>query len=281
MSWREPLHTPGKLLCLFLLVVAVPFTALAFLGWYVIKQDAALEERRIRERLDSAAGLACSELDRRLSTWEESLRSFAEGVSANLPPGAACVAFDTAGATRRQNSRLVFLPSLPAQEESFAGLFAAGEAHEYRDEDHDRAEAMYRKLALRQDDRIRAAALMRLARCLRKQQRLKDALTVYEELATLGGTAVAGSPAELLARHERIILLKTIGDVSASFRESELLAAALWEGKYPIDEATFDFYRESLPTPHPATDKALASAEAVRMLWERLRQVPGERNPGG
>ena len=276
MSQREPLHTPGKLLGLFFLVVAVPFTALAFLGWYVIKQDAALEDRRIRERLDSAAGLACSELDRRLSTWEESLRSFAEGGSTNLPPGAACVAFDTAGAPRRQNGRLVFLPSLPAQEESFAGLFAAGEAYEYREEDYDRAEAVYRGLALRKDDRIRAAALMRLARCLRKQQRLQDALTVYEELATFGGTAVAGSPAELIARHERIALLKTIGDEHGSLRESALLAAALWEGKYPIDAATFDFYRESLPTPHSATDKALASAEAVKVLWERHQEVPGE-----
>ena len=276
MSQREPLHTPGKLLGLFFLVVAVPFTVLAFLGWYVIKQDAALEERRIRERLDSAAGLACSELDRRLSTWEESLRSFAEGGSMNLPPGAACVAFDTAGAPRRQNGRLVFLPSLPAQEESFAGLFAAGEAYEYREEDYDRAEAVYSELALRKDNRIRAAALMRLARCLRKQQRLQDALTVYEELAALGGTPVAEAPAELIARHERVALLKTIGDEHGSLRESALLTAALWEGKYPIDAATFDFYRESLPTPHSETDKALASAEAVKALWEPHQEVAGE-----
>lgn len=276
MSQRESLRTPGKLLGLFLLVAGVPFAALASLGWYVIKQDAALEERRVRERLDSAAGLLCGELDRRLSSWEESLRAAAEGIPTNLPPDVVCVAFDAAGAVRHQKGRLLFLPVLPSQAEPFAELFAAAEVHEYREEDCGRAEAVYRELARRGDPRLQAAALMRLARCLRKQQRLKDALTVYDELAKLGGIPVAGSPAELLARHERVALLKTVGDEHGSSRESELLAAALWEGKYPVDAVTFDFYRESLPTPHPATDKALALAEAVRTLWERRQQAPGQ-----
>ncbi len=276
MSHREPLHTPGNLLGLFLFVVGVPFVALACLGWYVIRQDAALEERRTRERLDSAAGLVCAELDRRLTIWEESLRSFAEGGPADLPPDAACVAFDTAGTVRRQNGRLLFLPSLPAHDEPFAELFAAAEVREYREEDCNRAEAVYRKLARREDPRLRAAALMRLARCLRKQQRLKDALAVYDELAAFGGTSVVGSPAELLARRERVALLKAVGDLQGASRESILLSTALWEGKYPIDEATFSFYRESLPAPPVAMNKALAAAEAVRTLWERRQQTPGQ-----
>ncbi len=276
MSRREFLHTPGKLLGLFLLVVGVPFAALACLGWYVIKQETSLEERRVRERLDSAANMICGELDRRLSGWEDSLRAVAEGVPADLPPDVACVVFDAAGTVHHQNGRLLFLPSHPAQDDPFAGLFVAAEFQEYREEDCGRAEAVYRALARHKDDRIRAAALMRLARCLRKQQRLKDALTVYDDLAALGGTPVAGSPAELLARHERVALLKRIGDGHGSLGESELLAAALWQGKYPIDAATFDFYQELLPAPGPAADKALASAEGVRTLWKRHQEVPGE-----
>ena len=80
---------------------------------------------------------------------------------------------------------------------------------------------------------------MRLARCLRKQQRLEDALAIYGELEALGETAVAGSPAELLARRERIALL---ADDEARRRESALLASTLWEGRFRIDRATFEFY---------------------------------------
>jgi two-component system phosphate regulon sensor histidine kinase PhoR len=276
MSHRESFRTPGKLLTLFLLVIGVPFAALAWLGWYVIEQDSALEERRIRERLDSAAGLICGDLDRKLASWAEALRGVAEGTPTNLPSDVACVVFDATRAVRHQSGRLVFLPFLPSQEKAFAGLFAAAEVYEYREENYARAGAIYRELARREDTRLRAAALMRLARCLRKQQRLKDALAVYEELAALGGIPVAGSPAELIARRERTVLLNLIGDERGASRESALLAASLWEGKYPIDQATFDFYRESLPAPPATMNKTLAMAEAVRAVSERWQQEPNQ-----
>jgi signal transduction histidine kinase len=276
MSHRESFRAPGKLLALFLLVVGVPFAALAWLGWYVIEQDSALEERRIRERLDSAAGLICGELDRKLASWAEALRGVAEGTPTNLPSDVACVVFDATRAVRHQSGRLVFLPFLPSQEEAFAGLFAAAEVHEYREENYARAGAIYRELARREDARLRAAALMRLARCLRKQQRIRDALAAYDELAALGGIPVAGSPAELIARRERVVLLSAIGDERGSSRESALLSASLWEGKYSIDQATFDFYRESLPAPPATINKALAMAEAVKAVSERWQQEPNQ-----
>jgi two-component system phosphate regulon sensor histidine kinase PhoR len=279
MSRRESLHTPAKLLGLFLFVVSVLFVALTCLGWYVIKQDTALEERRVRERLDSAANLVCGKLEHGLSGWEELLRRVAEGIPTNLPSDVTCVAFDSAGAVRLQSGPLVFLPFISSQQEPFAPLFAAAEVHEYREEDCHRAEAVYRELARREDTRLRAAALVRLARCLRKQDRAKDALAVYDELAALGGIQVAGSPAELLARRERVVLLKAIGDERGAPREAALLAESLREGKYPIDEATFDFYRESLPAPPAMMNKALAPAEAVKAVWE-LRQQPTNQESG-
>lgn len=91
---------------------------------------------------------------------------------------------------------------------------------------------MYRSLASSRDRHVRAAALMRLARSLREQQQLQEALAVYGELAALGETPVAGSPAELLARRERIELFQTIGDRESAKHDMESLASALSEGRY-------------------------------------------------
>jgi hypothetical protein len=65
---------------------------------------------------------------------------------------------------------------------------------------------------------------MRLARVLRKQQKLGEAIAVYGELATLGETPVGGAVAELIARRERIVLLNALGGDGAS-EEAQLLAS--------------------------------------------------------
>ncbi len=276
MSRQEPLRTPGKLLLFFLLAVGVPFLALTWLGWRLVEQDRALETRRLQERLDGAASLICGELNRSLRNLEELLPRLSDGASTALPPEAAGVACDAAGLLQYRSAGLVFLPRLPSLKEPPSDLFTAAEDQEYRESDPGRAAAIYRGLIRHRDPKVRSAALMRLARCLRKQQRLREALEVYGELAELGGVPVAGSPAELIARRERISLLKLVGDERAASGESALLASALWEAKYPLDQATFDFFSESLPAPSPALKKALASAEAMKEVWERWPQKPDE-----
>jgi two-component system, OmpR family, phosphate regulon sensor histidine kinase PhoR len=273
MSHLEPLRTPGKLLLLFLLVAGIPFVALTWLGWQLLEQDRALEERRARERLESAASLVCRELDRSLSALEDLLPSLAERDPAPLAADRLFVVFDEAGVVRHRSGLLPFLPGLPSQNEPITGLFAPAERLEYSESNHIRASAIYRELAQREDPRIRAGALMRLARCLRKQQHWKEAITVYGELAALGGMPIAGSPAEYLARRERAVLMRLIGDERAASEESRLLAAALWEGKYPVDQATFGFFRESLPPP-PGLNKALAAAEMLKAAWEQWQRTP-------
>ena len=256
MTARKYFRAPGTLLALFLLVAGVPFAGLAWLGWRLLEQDRALENQRLRERLENAASLLSHELNRALAEWE-----------GTLPPGGVRLVFDSIGVLHHQGARLPYYPLVPSPPEAHASVFGAAESHEFREQDLAKAAAVYQSLARTRDRSLRAAALMRLARCLRKQQRLKDALAVYGELGALGETPVAGSPAELLARHERIALLKMIGDEQASGRESGLLASALWDGRFRIDRATFQFYRESLQPTQAPTDGALALAEAVEALW--------------
>jgi hypothetical protein len=55
---------------------------------------------------------------------------------------------------------------------------------------------------------------------LRKLQRTEEALEVYRELAMLAGTVVGGSPAELVASRERMVLFRKAGDEEGVTRET-------------------------------------------------------------
>ncbi|MEK7405668.1 MAG: HAMP domain-containing sensor histidine kinase [Acidobacteriota bacterium] len=265
MATRRFLNAPGKLPALFALVGATLLGAVLWLGWRLIEQDRALESQRLSERLESAASFLSRELDRSLAAWEDTLFRFAGGASVSIPAGGVLVVFDGSGIARHEGETLVYHPRAPAPPEPPAGVFAAGEMHEFRQADYEKACAVYRSLARAEDRRLRAAALMRLARCLRKQDRPAEAAGVYAELATLGETPVAETPAELLARRERIGVYQQLGDGEASRREAALLAFALREGRFRIDRATFEFYGESLPRDEIAGRAAVA--EAVEAVW--------------
>jgi two-component system phosphate regulon sensor histidine kinase PhoR len=267
---------PARLPALFALVGTILLVGLIWVGWRLIEQDRALENQRIRERLESASSLICRELDRGLSDWEQLLGPVASGAPAALPAGAVAAVFEPAGIARQQGARLLYHPFVAAPPEPPADLFAAAERQEFRSQDYEKACAMYRALTRTGNRLTRAGALMRLARCLRRQQRLTEALAVYAELAEFGDTPVAGSPAELLARRERIALYQARGDNEARGRETALLASALDSGRFRIDRATYEFYRDSLPAEarSPESDRTLALVEAVEAVWTQWREAP-------
>lgn len=275
MTIPKDLRTPLKLPALFVVLAGIPLAALGWLGWRLLEQDLALESQRLRERLENSATLLSHELDRSLATWEDLLSATAQGTSVVLPPDAVFLAFDSRGVLSHQGAQLPYYPLVSPPPEVPADVFAAAEAQEFREQDLAKAAGSFRRLAATKDRRVRAAALMRLARSLRKLGQLKDALAIYDELAAMGETPVVGLPSELVARRERLSLLKMIGDEEAGRREAASLASVLWEGRLHIDRATFDFYREPLPPP-PAHD-ALALAEAVEGLWPLWQQQPAGR----
>jgi signal transduction histidine kinase len=277
MITNQQFSTPKRLLVLFLVVAGIPFAALAWLGWRSLEQDRTLENQRSRERLENAASLLAHELDRGLASWEELIPSVAQGVAIELPLNSVLLVFDSGGIVRHQGVRLPYYPLVGSQHVLGSSIFAAAESLEFREQDFAKAAGLYRNLGRVGDRRVRATALMRLARCLRKMQQTKDALAVYSELAAFGEIPVAGSPSELLARRERIALLETAGDREGRNHESALLRLALWSGKFRIDRATFEFYRESLEPVQPATAPALTLAEAVEALWPIWQQQPSGR----
>ena len=274
MAMSSDLTASRKLAVLFVVLAGIPVAALGWLGRQVLEQDRALEIQRRRERLENAATLLTREVDRSLAAWEALLPTVAQGSSVPLPPDAIALVFDDCGVVHHQGARIPFYPLVPPGPDVSGELFAAAEAQEFRQEDLEKAAAAYRRMASTNDGSLRAAALVRLARALRKQERLTDALTAYGELAAMGETPVTGSSAELLARRERSALFKMLGDEEAATREAAALGAALWKGGVKIDRATFEFYRESAPPPPAGT---LALAEAIDGLWSLWQQQAAGR----
>ncbi|MCJ7564875.1 MAG: hypothetical protein MUP52_09850, partial [Candidatus Aminicenantes bacterium] len=198
---RSKLRRPRNVLVLFVAVAAVSVSVLVWLSWRLLRQDRALENQRIQERLERAADLIVTSLDLGLSEIENRLSVLSD-------PGdhALSVAFGPRGAETHPAGRLLYYPFIPPVWESPMTAFEAGETLEFRRQDYIGAIAAFRALALSKDPLIRAGALTRLGRNLRKNNQIHEALAVYEELARLGSTPVGGDLAELLARQARCAL---------------------------------------------------------------------------
>jgi two-component system, OmpR family, phosphate regulon sensor histidine kinase PhoR len=277
---RKAQTTPLTLAIGFVLLAGLPLAALGWLGWRLLDQDEALERQRARERLDNAAALATRDLERGLSAWDALLDAAPDTLVDRVPTGMALLAFDERGLGWRAGSPLPFHPRQAPDGGLPAELFADAEAMEFRGGRLDEAARSYRRLASTSDLHHRAAALMRLARVLRKQRQPARAIEAYDSLAALGSTAVAGSPAALVAARERLALRRALGHVEDANRERAALAEALWRGRHPIDRPTFEFFRESLPSepPNETARRALALSEAAEAAWPTWqRDASGRR----
>jgi signal transduction histidine kinase len=278
---RFSFPAPAKLLALFILLTGVPLVALGWLAWRVLQQDRAIETQRSHERLENAATLIERHLDQRLDDWEELAAKHRAGSGpVALPSGTVLLIIDSHGLVERSGVKLLYYPELPASPELPAALFEAAQLLELREQNLTKAADAYSGLAASSDSSVRAKALVGLARVLRKERRLDEALAVYDELTHLGAVMVAESPSELVARRERLSLLKSRGEDRAAAREATQLHAALVEGRYVVDRATFEYFSEIGSKPS-ANDQSVTNsvqlADAVSYLWAQRTETPHGR----
>lgn len=271
MLTRLRAGTPAGLSVLFVLLAGIPLAALGWLGLRLLAQERALEHQQRRELLENSTALLTHEIDRSLSRWEEAATAGITGATATLPSETVLLVFDSRGILRDQGVRLPYVPALaPAPRTQMTDLATAA-AVEFQSADPATAASAYRRLAATTADRpTRAAALLGLGRCLRKQSKVREAIAVYEDLASMREVHAGGFPAELVARRELRALFRAIGDEPASRREAERLTTALAEGRFQIDRATFDVLTETLSLPQESA--ALALADAVVDLWPIFQQ---------
>jgi len=239
--WLRP---PGRTLAVFLCLMLVLGGALGWLGWQLLKQDRALEGQRMQERLELAADHMAAALQLSLTDLESYL-SFVPGPGAKEPPDGVLVLQVT---KRTVNAYppgcLLYYPVIPDGEEPPAATFVAGETLEYQRNDPAKAAEVFRELARSPDPGVRAGALLRLGRNLRKTGRHEKALQVYGELAQLGRTTVLGLPAELMAREARGTVLEAIGKREELRKEASLLHSALWSGRWSLLRPAWEYHME-------------------------------------
>lgn len=277
MLTRLRVGTPAGLSVLFVLLAGIPLAALGWLGSRLLAQERELERQQRRELLENSTAVLMHEIDRSLSRWEDAAATEVNGAGVTLPAGTVRLVFDRYGVLRNEGVRLPYLPAVAAEPLPGRSDLAAAAAAEFQADDPSAASSAYRRVVAATADRsTRAAALLGLGRCLRKQSKVREAIAVYEELAKMLETPAAGFPAELVARKELITLRRSTGDEAGSQREAEGLSAALFAGHFRIDRATFDLFAEALPAPK---DRAtLAQAAAVNDLWPIVQQQAEGRN---
>ncbi len=270
--WSRP---PRDLMALFLLVLLAPAAALVALGLRILEQDRALEKQRLAELRDSAADRVVGSLQQVLAATEEHLASLS---SWDPPDDAVRVVFHSGGIEVNPPGRLLYYPMLPAGREAPDDPFRQAEECEFRQQDYQNAIVLCRELSSSRDPAVRAGALLRLVRNLRKADQQQAALEAAEQLGQIESVTLWGIPADLLARRARCAVLAELARTSELHKEASALAADLRAGRWRLDRASYLHFSGlasgwlgSAREPEPVRE---ALAAGVEWLWQMWRQNP-------
>ncbi len=254
-------------LTLFLCLMCVCASALVWLGWKVVAQDSAVETQRVQGRLESAA-------DRIVAALDRSMQQTGDFADARKPgPGEVFVAVSGGSVEILPPGGLAFSPTQSIEMTPGSDVFREAEELEFGPRNLETAEETYRALAGSKTTRVRAGALVRLGRVLRRQQRWPEALRTYDDLGKMGPLSLAGMPASLVARAARCSVLQESGQQPAVQHEARALWEDLTSGGLLVSRPTLDTYSDELrrwigdlPLPQD-WDERLAVAEAAATAW--------------
>src|SRR5215467_10839176 len=233
-EWLRPPQIP--LLVLFLLTLA-SVSSLGWFGWRLLQQDRAVEAQRAQERLKDSADNIAERMRGAVTATQEQLKLWsANPARAEVPPQGLLLVSQENTFSVFPRSRLLYWPSASAPAEAPAYEFAEGERLEFAKEQLAPAAEWYRPLALAGSSasvEVRAGALLRLARVLRKLDRRREIIAAYEQLALLPEARVAGAPADLVARLE-LCTLHGQGQAPARLKQD------LLEGRWHLSRGQFE-----------------------------------------
>jgi signal transduction histidine kinase len=260
------------LLLSFVAVTIVPVATLVWLTTRIVRQDRALEQQTVRDRLERAADLIVATVERDLARFQGDLTTGLDSASAGRAD-AISISFIGDRVIADPRARLLYYPATsPSRSEPSGAVFASAEALEFQRQNYSAAISALAPLAQSRDSLIRAGALLRLARNHRKNQQPDRALAAYDDLSKLGNLPVGGVPAELLAREARCALLAESKRAVELLREATALQGDLTRGRWRLDRASYLFYanraRQWVGGSSGAEDETrLAIAGAVDRLW--------------
>ena len=272
-QWFRP---PRRTLVVFLCLMLVLGSALGWLGWQVIERDRLVERSQVLERLERSADHIVAALQRSLADLDRLATAAPDSEPRNLPEGVVILRATRHGFTVRPDSALLFHPAGATSSDPDAAVFTAGETIEFRNNDPAAASEVYGKLSRSPDAAVRAGALARLGRTLRKIGRYDAALEAYDELAKLGATPALGLPAALAAAEARCSVLQAMGRTDQLRQEAARMAAALWSGRDILLRPAWEFHLEEAGRwgadvrPTVRQRQALALSSAAQWVYRPL-----------
>jgi signal transduction histidine kinase len=263
--------------------------ALTWLGRVVVHQDRMLERDRRQAAADQAADVAVAALARTLAEFDQHLSGVAAGAGPSGPAAerAAFIVFNHTGVLSRAGVALPYYPAVSPQAPVPASVFATADELEYRGRNATAAVRVLEPLT-KGPPAVRAEAWLRLGRIHRKAGDLPRALDAYSQIASMDDVQVHGTPASLLARAGRgLLLAESKRDVDLA-REATQLAADLESGRWVLTQPQYEHHIRQASlwgggtgvTAVDATRQTLvAAAESLFGEWRVERSDDGRRAP--
>ncbi len=279
MPLAQWFRAPRRTLTVFVGLMIVLGSALGWLGWQVIERDRLVERGRVQDRVELAADHITAALQHSLADLaRRAAAADRDPAPADLPDGVVVLRATPGSLTVRPATALLFHPATAASNDS--AVFAAGEALEFRNNDPAAASEVFEKLSQSLRQEVRAGALARLGRTLRKTGRSEAALAAYGDLAKLDATPALGLPAALAASEARCSVLKAMGRSEELGREATQMAVALWSGRYVLLRPVWEFHLEEARRwgaairPTARQQQAFALSSAAQWVYDRWSTGP-------
>ena len=218
-----------------------------------------------------------------VAALDRSLHEIGDFAGARKPgPGEVFVIVSEGSVEIQPRGGLAFSLWQPAESPPARDVFREAEELEFGRSNPEKAAEIYSRLAESKAAPVRAGALVRLGRVLRRQRQWSKALGAYDELGRMGPLLVAGMPADLVAEAARCSVLEESGQQEALREKARGLWAELAGGRWVVSRPTLDTYSDEvrrwiaiLPLP-PDWGERLILAKAAAIAWE-TRQSDGGR----
>ena len=258
-------QSPRFLLLPLFITAAVITAVLCWFGWLVLTQQREIDERRARAQLESTADAIAASIRSRLADAGDRLSAWLSNPSAPPPPidNAVVVAIDSEDARVVPAGGLPFLPAIPV--DRVETQFERIEISEYRDRRWTTAAEQYRALTAHDDPRVRAGALVRLGRVLKRAGNYAGALAAYDQLALLPEVRVGTLPAELAGLVGKREALVALGRTDSAAKVDETVQRGLDEGRWLVARGEAMLYREQAS--RLALPASWRLADAVSDVW--------------
>ncbi|MCG2816476.1 MAG: HAMP domain-containing histidine kinase [Candidatus Aminicenantes bacterium] len=270
-----------KTTVLFLAAAVMSVFALIWMGLRLVQQDRTLEVQQIEEKREAAADRIIAALEQTLTIEERKLDDPQASEFSPEQEDFFLVSMDSEGVRVWPEKTLLYYPVMPSGHEAPSQLFTDAERAEFQDNDYNRAISLLRPLSGSEDPSTRAAAMLRMARNMRKAGRLDAALETYGEIKNFdikSNVTSSGVPVDLVARRAFCSLLEEMGaDPDRLKEEAESLYEDLDNCRWRLDRASYIYYtdltKEWLGREPDSDFGPNALADAIVWLWENRESV--------